>query len=516
MSSNPGGVRETGAGIDGAAYVNTFFREISPVWLSYVAALRGLRTCRLDRPFTYMELGCGLGHSSIVNAGAFPAGRFHACDFNPSHIEAARAYAAAIGVDNIEFHESSFEALLDRELPSFDFIVLHGVYSWVDDRARHAVRAFIQRRLKAHGLVYVSYNCLPGWALEAPLRRLLLELAHGEAGSLPERAERALSKLRMMSAAGLAYFNVNIAAQGAVNAYAKQPRDYLVHEFLTDSWTPFYSVDVSDEMRRIGLEYVGSATLADNHEALLLESHAMSAIAALKTERERRLAQDFAMNRYFRRDVFARGTSEVDGRVFGDVVVGRTEIAPLRPQIRVPRGVVSFQTRFIEEVETLMSHGAMTIAELVAALSNGSDRNTAEIVRNVTFLVAGGALIPFARSHRCEKQIAPPRPGSAIVRKVLDYSVGHRTAGVLPSEVLGNGIEIEPLEALALKNTLAGVEGLEDLVGRLKEAVRSSSESGDAEDVGTKAKSVAHRVAYEIWPRLARLGVVTGAPWVRN
>jgi trans-aconitate methyltransferase len=512
MSSNTGGAQGAGARIESAAYVNTFFRELSPVWLSYVAALRGLRTCRLDGPFSYMELGCGLGHSAIVNAAAFPAGEFHACDFNPAHIAAARAHAAAIGVDNIEFHESSFETLLERDLPAFDFIVLHGVYSWVDARARHAVRAFIQQRLKTNGLVYVSYNCMPGWALEAPLRRLLVELADGEAGSLAEKAEQALRKLRILGDAGLAYFNVNMAARGAVDAYAKQPRDYLVHEFLTDSWTPFYSVDVADEMREVGLEYVGSATLVDNHQALMLESRVMGAMAALKTERERRLAEDFAMNRYFRRDVFARGVNAVDGRAFGDVVVGRIEVAPLQPQIRVPRGVVSFQSRFVEEVQAMLSQGSMTIVDLLGALCGGPDRNSAEILRNITFLIAAGALTPFARLHRFEERMAPPGSANAQVRKVLDYSVEHRTGCVIPSEVLGNGVEIEPLEALAIAQILAGAAGLEDLAGRLTNAA-SESANGDP---GAVAESIAHRAAYEIWPKLARLGLVAGAPWGRN
>src|SRR5262249_13579294 len=65
-----------------SGYADTFFRELSPVWLNYVARLNGTPPRDLDAAFAYLELGCGLGSSAIVNAGAFPHGEFHACDIN--------------------------------------------------------------------------------------------------------------------------------------------------------------------------------------------------------------------------------------------------------------------------------------------------------------------------------------------------------------------------------------------------------------------------------------------------
>src|SRR4051812_28594595 len=92
-----------------SSYPDTFFQELSPAWLSYVSAVSGAPAKPLNSAFTYLELGAGLGHSTVVNAGAFPRGEFHACDFNPEHIEGGRRYAEALGLRNIEFHEASFE-----------------------------------------------------------------------------------------------------------------------------------------------------------------------------------------------------------------------------------------------------------------------------------------------------------------------------------------------------------------------------------------------------------------------
>src|SRR5882672_9372717 len=127
-----------------APYADRFHRELSPAWLDYVAALRGARPRRLDQSFCYLELGCGFGTSSVVHAGAFPHAEFHACDFNAAHIEGGRRLAEALGIGNVHLHEAPFAALPLHELPDFDFIVLHGVYSWVTPEVRATVRRILE------------------------------------------------------------------------------------------------------------------------------------------------------------------------------------------------------------------------------------------------------------------------------------------------------------------------------------------------------------------------------------
>jgi hypothetical protein len=325
-----------------ARYPDTFFQELSPVWLNYVSAVNGVPARPLDAPFTYLELGAGFGHSTVVNAGAFARGEFHACDFNPQHIEGGRRYASALGLRNIEFHEASFEQLLGQDLPPFDFIVLHGVYSWVDGRARDAIQRIIREKLADGGLVYVSYNCMPGWASELPVRRLLVELASAAPGDSAEKMRRAVEQLTAMSGRGLRYFDANDEATRAIESYGRVPPNYLAHEFFNETWQPFYCVDVMDDMARAGASYLGSATLADNHPLLLVED---ATIAALKnlSPRQQHLALDFAVNRRFRRDVFIRGTAPRSAaeatRALDEVIIGSVnDPRELGTTIKVPRG----------------------------------------------------------------------------------------------------------------------------------------------------------------------------------
>ncbi len=503
-------------------YTETFFRELSPVWLNYVACLRGASPRDLDR-FTYLELGCGLGNSVITNAGAFPHSEFHACDVNTTHIEHATRRAAAFGIANVTFYEASFQDLLARDLPEFDYIVLHGVYSWVGAESRAAIRRLIGQKLKPGGLAYVSYNCWPAWAAEAPLRRLLLELAASERGDTQARTESALASLKRLSTSKVRYFRANPAAMTAVEAYVREPRRYLVHEFLNDTWDTFYSIDVADEMAAIGMTYLGSATLADDSPSLVIDDATAGAVAALKNTRQQELAMDFAVNRRLRRDVFIRSDALRERRdperaashMFLDAVIIGTIDNPERisGRVRVPRGVLSFQDAFIRDVQALMALGSLTLADAVVALGRGRHAQK-ELARNFILLVAAGVLMPFARAHRYDVRTIPRKPANTVVRHMLAYAVAHAAPCALPSTIVGNGVLVQPLEALALTE-LERAQDVAGLAARLyAEIKRRGLQVPDSaivhrdEELLAISRRTAVGVLDQVAPRLARAGLL--------
>lgn len=450
-----------------APYPDTFFRELSPAWLNYVARLNGTRVRALDAPFTYLELGCGLGNTVITNAGAFPHGRFHACDLNRAHVEHARGRARAFGVENVEFHQSSFEELGHAELPMFDFIVAHGVYSWVSAHDRQAIRHLARDLLKPAGLLYVSYNSLPGWACEAPLRKLLVELAASEPVDTTTRATRALQSLQALKTRRLRYLEANPACTEAIGVYAGAPMSYLAHEFLNESWEPFYCVDVADQMHEARVHYLGTATLVENHPELLVDEATLESIGGLATQRQRRLAMDFATNQQFRRDVFCRGADLVPERPRMDAqVIGCAASAGRLPrEVRVPRGVIRFQETFVRRLQALLANGPLTIGAAVSGLGAADAREVEESRRNLLYLVAGGALTPFARAlspadapwpGEAQRSPGDAPPANETIARILRHSIEHDAPAVLPSELMGNGLRITSVEAASVMAWLQG------------------------------------------------------------
>jgi SAM-dependent methyltransferase len=436
--------------VEDIEYPEKYFQELSPVWLNYVASLHGYPPVPLERRFEYLELGCGPATSSLIHAAAFPDASFWACDFNRDFIAAAIRRAESLDVDNVQLIAKSFEALDLDDLPLFDFIVLHGVYSWVSADVRDVLLRIIRRSLRPDGIVYVSYNCQPGWAPEEPLRRLMLELAdiRADSRSRVEHAQRTLGKLRGTTR----YESANPSVGSAIDAYLKSDPAYLAHEFFNESWHPSYSIDVEDEMASIGLAFVGSATLTDNFVELQLSSEAAVAIEKLETARQRKLATDFAVNRQFRRDIFVKGarvdSAEIDWHSLDDTAIALVDGKLVPGQgVAVPRGNLSFQADFVSELLQTLSSGSLTMRELIGRLGTYSPRKV-DIARNLGYLTAAGALRPAARFHRAagggELVFSSP-----TAEAWLEEIVAKGESAYVPSSVLGGGIEVSPEEAAA-------------------------------------------------------------------
>ena len=347
-------------------YTEHFFRELSPAWLNYVATINGCQPRPLDPGFTYMELGCGLGQTVTLLAGAHPQGRFFGVDFNPAHVDWARRYAASGGIGNVEFLERSFLDLSAQEVPECDFIVLHGVYAWVSDEVRAGIQRIIRERLKPGGLVYNSYNCLPGWAADSPLQKLILETSKHLSGDATQRTQAALKSVEELVGAKFGYFAATPTAGKMAAKMSERNANYLAHEFLNEHWTPFYSSDVADEMANAKLNFVGSATLAENHLELLGGDDLQAKVKAQPTQRLRQLFQDLAQNQRFRRDVFVRGHAQLnragivrnmENQVFGAL----RDLKNVNNVAKVARGEVKFDEKAFPALKELLQQGTWSV-----------------------------------------------------------------------------------------------------------------------------------------------------------
>ena len=173
------------------AYTSNIYREITPSWLGMTSLLLGHRPPDLARPFRYADLGCGNGFTTLAVAASCPHAEVWGFDFNPAHIEFASALAARAGLTNAHFVETSFAglaALPDSALPDFDFMVSHGVLSWISPANRHQLTSVIAGRLKPGGLVYLGYNVTTGWAAMVPVQALMRMVA----AASPERTDLAV------------------------------------------------------------------------------------------------------------------------------------------------------------------------------------------------------------------------------------------------------------------------------------------------------------------------------------
>jgi len=289
-------------------YTYGVYRELFPALQSFAALAAGFAAPDANAPLTYCELGCGQGYSANILAAGHPHIQVHATDFNPAHILGARNLAASAGMGNAHFYDSSFaDFAADETLPDFDIIAVHGVYSWISAENRRHIVDFIRQRLKVGGLVYISYNALPGYAPVMPLRRLLVGRAGAGSGPTVARIEQALAYAKQLTDADAAYFRPGAGIPEALKRIQDGNRDYVAHEYFNRDWTAFYHADVAADLAEAKLSYVGPADLLTAVDAINLTGDQRSLLASAGTATERETLRDYIVNQVFRRDVFIKG-----------------------------------------------------------------------------------------------------------------------------------------------------------------------------------------------------------------
>jgi len=155
-------------------YTYGYYTELNPLRVKLAFLKAGLALPSIG---TACELGFGQGISANIHAAASIT-QWHGTDFNPSQAAFAQDLAAASGA-NAQLVDDAFADFAQRpDLPEFDYIGVHGIWSWISDENRAVMVEFIRRKLKVGGVLYISYNTLPGWASFAPMRHLMTEHAN--------------------------------------------------------------------------------------------------------------------------------------------------------------------------------------------------------------------------------------------------------------------------------------------------------------------------------------------------
>lgn len=394
-------------------YLRGFKPMLAPAWLDFVALIGGMRPPDRSRGFSWCDLGCGQGVTAAVLAATHPAGEFHGVDAMPDHIDNAARLAAEAEAGNVRFHAADFAAALRLPLPRFDYIVAHGVYSWVDPNVRAQLRRFIDRRLKSGGLVYLSYNALPGWTGDLPFQHLVRSFAAAAAGDSAARFAAAAGIVDRLAQAGAASLASSYTVKELRDRSFAYPPGYLVHEFLHDGWQALYVTEVRRDLAEIGLKPVGSALFVENFDGWVLRRHARRLVTEIADPDLRELVRDFCIDQRFRCDVFARDAAPLAAREQRECLFA-AGLGLARPptaiayRLPTPAGVVDFDNPAARAIVAALSGGPRRLADIAAGPSEPRD-----LIANALALCAAGGVRPVETGR------APVGPLNRALRRHL-------------------------------------------------------------------------------------------------
>ncbi|MDR6738526.1 class I SAM-dependent methyltransferase [Herbaspirillum huttiense F1] len=464
--------------VHGIDYPVSFFAEQSPVHLSVGCVVHGVEPVPLDRPFTYMELGCGQGLTSAVLAAANPQGHFYAVDFLPTHVQTAREMVDAASLDNLTVIECSFEQMAGGEidLPQFDFVTMYGVYSWVDAANRSYIAEFLRRYLKPGGIAYLNYNAMPGWSSALSLQRLLREFGRDSTLSCERQVAqgRALVEaLRDQKAAAFARADSDGLGLRLEMLGGKHV-DYLAHEYLNQGWDALYSIDVIQAMAAVKLDYVGSALLENSFTQLYLTQGQRELLAGLPNSGMRELAWDHLCNSSFREDIYVRG-ARMMSPARRDAWLERCGVALTLPRSRINLeltlviGKINADARLADPmIEALLErpHSLVELAALPEIRSRGYGLR--EVASMAGLLMAGRQAAIFFLSSAGNDQAPAARLNRVIAARSRECD--HFQA--LASPLLGNGVKSSLLQRVAYDQAGHAVLQPESWVQAMAQAVQ--------------------------------------------
>lgn len=438
-------------------YTYGFCREMAPDWLDLCVRAAGgaqPRQGASGRP-RFLELGCGQGMGLCLLAAANPGIDFVGIDFLPDHVDHARRIADAAGLANVRFVAADFVDLATgwpEDFGQFDYVAMHGVYSWVAPPVRAAVVECLRHAVRPGGFVYASYNAQPGWLGSMPFQHIARRLRDAGAKTGPEAIDESIALFDRLDAGGAGIFKILPALKPRLDSIRHRSRNYLVQEYLHDGWEPLWHSSVADDLARAGLAHAGTATLA---EALLpgpLPAALRDTIAAQPDRGLQQDLQDVVINQAFRRDIFRRAPAGAPATTGTPPPMRVRLLAPPAPgstlRFETAFGEVALQAPAYAEIVDALRAGPRPVEQLVA-LPGVARQGAANARQLLLLLLHAQVLAPEAAA-----------PASAEAAQRLNVVIAREASKGLPygniaAAAIGSAIAITDVDLMLLDSWFA-------------------------------------------------------------
>lgn len=259
-----------------------------------------------------LELGCAAGGNLLPLAVDFPQSEFVGIDLSSRQIAEGRTIIDGLGLKNLDLRTLNLNDV-DESFDDFDYIICHGVYSWVPRPVQDRILEVGRHHLARNGVFFVSYNTYPGWHLRGVVRDMMVYHVRAITDPATKIAQaRALLDFLIDAAApiGSAYLHL-LRDEAAV----LRPRDdsYLYHEHLEDVNDPLYFYQFMDRVEQAGLQYLGDTDVSSMLPTELSDDAASLLQRATLVQQEQYL--DFLRNRMFRGTLLCHRDLEITHQI---------------------------------------------------------------------------------------------------------------------------------------------------------------------------------------------------------
>ena len=479
-------------------------RGTHPDRLHAVGMLCGLQPAPVDA-CRVLELGSSDGGNLIPVAEALPNSTFVGLDNSSRQIEDGQAIIQELGLSNIRLEcRDLLEPMPD--LGEFDYIICHGVYSWVPPPVQERILQICGAHLAPEGVAFVSYNTQPGWHMRGMVREMMLF----HVAEIPDAQDRISQSQAFLD------FMVRFAPNPE-KAYAQllkdemqrlrdRPRTYLFHEHLEDCNLPIYFHEFMSRATAAGLQYLGDDTLPSAWSSQI-HPDAAQLLTGLGDDVVRREQYvDFLQGCAFRRTLLCRNTAKIS-RELDPAVLRRGYLsASLKPSTPITdlasHDVVEFRTPDGPTADMsgpIVKAAAVLLGEQWPRSFSFSDllRQATEKLRGTTEPAADDEALLFGDMSKCvaaglvDFRLTPDRFVSHVSERPRTTRAALRGAakGEAVTSQVHTPVGLNPVHRQVLRR-LDGKHDAGMLLDALEEDVRDGTLKMEADDgVATDAQS---------------------------
>ena len=423
-----------------------------PTYAAHALRMAGYDPGPLD---TCCEIGFGQGVALAVHQAA--GSQWWGADFMPEQVAHARHLAPGAHLTD----ESIAQFCARTDLPEFDFVVIHGVWTWVSAANRAAVVDFLTRKLRPGGVLLLSYNTAAGWSSLLPLRDFLRRwIASCEPSGIGPVAavERAVAAAQALFAAHSAYALHSPLAPAMLDRMADEGGTRIVQEWLGEHWELFHFRDLARSLEEAKLGFACQSGRLQQAPRLWLSAQQSRLLDAIGDPVMRESVQDLLTGQRHRRDYWVKGARRMGGAESALVRQAQRYVMVTPPE------QVELSPDIPKAGRTMTRDATMPVLE---ALASGTPRALSEIERvagrqgveppavhdALMLLWDAGAVQPAQSDDRAEAA----RAGCAALNGRLLARAGQDTpVPFLANPVTGGAVAVSPLHQLFLQAERVG------------------------------------------------------------
>jgi SAM-dependent methyltransferase len=313
--------------------------QTHPDRLAVIGSLLGLQPAAVDK-CRVLELGCGTGSNLAPMAWGLPRSQFVGIDLAARAIAQGQQMIQDLGLTNIRLTHGNVTEI-NSDWGKFDYIIAHGLYSWVPVEVREQVLAICRNSLAPQGIAFVSYNAFPGCHLRRMVREMMLYHVRGFE-SAEERVRQAQEFVRFLAAGQETKEESRLWMKAELDQVLGHDEGHLYHDELAEINEPLYFTQFMERASAHGLQYLAEADYFEMFDYGFKESvrQILAGLGQNRILREQYL--DFLKCRRFRQTLLCHREAHLPAEPQAQAVAGFAISSPVECKSGAPdlrRGV---------------------------------------------------------------------------------------------------------------------------------------------------------------------------------